>query len=346
MSNQEPQDRFPTAPSIPDEQIERDYVQLSHDLSPDRLCHFGVAVTRSWRAVQIAPQVANAETPEVSAALLRRTEAPEAEMELRVFHMPVEVHPADFLELWQRGNGHEPEAGRRLPSPLGEVGDSLSITRPEGSPPVAHRCLCVRDGALYFILECRVLDGDYAELADEFLLALQNFQLRNPTGLRFAEPVEEHAFEQPLAGQFLAPASWERQDDPSAPEDVTSFSLVNRPGDRLRGQLTFSMVPAEYEDSHQRLLDNYLEQLAANGAELDARDLQQDAAPEGVQAAWSGLLYGTWQDQAMEVRCVVLRHEEAWLLVAVAGPARGGDAEASMINTRALDLALETLTLG
>lgn len=338
------EDLFPTSVTIPTEELERDFVRLQHGLAPDPRCHFSLALSRAWKTPETELTAPSEDVPEARVGLLYRAEAPQAECEVRVQSLDRELHPADFLQCWLEEHGHEVDAFRAVPSDFGLVGDSASSAEVAGHP-VMFRTLCLKDGCRYFVVSLRCGQPDYPALAQELFMALQSFELTNPTGQMYAEPMEVYPFKRPLAGAFAFPAAWEHRADLDAPDEMSAMTMRHMAGDELIGQFTFAAVPQAYEADHRGLLGAYLEQVTGDGIDLESGEVQPVVPPhEAFDACWSGVLPAVRGQEKLELRCTILHVTNvAWLLAAMIGPAREADALVQMANRRAHDIAVETL---
>lgn len=346
------QNTFPTQLSNQEAETEHNYIQLSHTLVSNPLYHFSIVITKEWKVVQIETTTPSDKTAMGFIGLLRRVAHPRAEIEVNAFLIPREIHPSDWLRFWLENNGYQIETGRNIPSTYGMVGDYLS-TRVINGEQYIYRSLAIKDGNRMFLLTCRVLQKDYSVLAEEFLMAIKTFQLLNPTQERFAEPVKIFHVEKPLTAQFLFPASWVYREDSTSPLNGTSFFLLNTLNNKVViGHFTLVMIPHEYEEDYRGIFQNYLEQIKSNGIKVEIKNLEPlFDVNENLQGVWEGTLSASKDNEALEMRCGVIEHQQAWVLFALIGPIPSKSGYGSpltareiwMVNRRAYDIAWESL---
>ena len=334
---------FPVEPRRSKNQIEHDFGLLKSRNAKDPSLHFRIAATKKWQMVDVPAQSLNPEMPLVSLGLFRRMNEPPAEAEVIAALLPREIDPANWLAIYLKNHGFKLLQMRRLPSPTGEVGDVLAEVEVDSKTYVA-RSLAIKDGARVFAVVCQVESDGYEQVAEEFLMAVSKFNLLNPSRQRYAEPMKVEEISAPVSCQFLFPESWLKKEDSTPPPGGASFSFINVRQDKWAGQFTFAAVRHTDEENYQGLLANYLEQLDENDIEVEAGDLTAANAPD-FMGMWSGTLRAVNDDEEpLEIRCVILKHQQAWFLFAMIGPAWEQDAEAQSINYRAFRLSLETFS--
>ena len=335
---------FPTTLDLTPEQIEREYVNIEHSLAKDKTCHFKLTASHDWKVVDIDSHPPTPQLPLGTIGLLRRVNPPEAEIEVIAADIPRELHPADWIEQHLRNFGQQLETMRRIPSAFGDVGDLLTTFR-VGETNFVARSFALKDGSRIYALNCRVAHHDYQQIAQEFLMAMQSFELVSPTGEVFSEPMAKYPISAPIKGEFLFPASWTFQADPDLPPGGTSFSLLNLRQNELVGQFTYAAIEHDQERDHLGLIENYLEQLRHNEISIQTDDSSETKVLPGKMPRWDTVVYGRRHDVAIEVRATVVEDSNAWMFFATVGPTKEADAEAHAINCRAFQLALDSFQL-
>jgi hypothetical protein len=332
---------FPEKTNRTKEELDKSYLRVFHALSPSSLCHFSLSLTSSWKAIDISAETPTPERRLATIGLLRRVSQPEAEIEIIAAAIPREIDPADWLELHLTQNRHQIIKSRRWSSRSGQVGDCLSTIDHEGSVYVT-RSSAVKDDGRVFMVHCRVRWDGYTVVAEEFLMAILTFELTSPTGENYAEILTPYQTTAPIHCSIQFPASWVFKEDRVPPPGGTSFSLLNLRGQEWHGQFTFAAIPRELEDNYRGLLLNYFGELKRNGIRILEDQVGEEKCPEPFERMWAGILAGQ-RNAPMEIRCIILQHKRAWLLLALVGPAREAYPDAQMINSRAFRVALETL---
>lgn len=322
------------------EHIEANYTRYAFRPEIDQRLHFFLAISKAWKLIRLEAREPTNAQPVQEIGLARRVSQPIAEIGVYAAALAREVHPSDWQSIWLQANGYQVVTGRTLPSRYGSVGDVLALRDVEGVKYI-YRSFATKDGDRLFLLLARCALRDYSVVEEEFLVAVQSFNLVHPTGQRFAEAMREYAIQLPSKGEFLFPASWEYRPDSIAIPGGVSFSALNRKEDDVVGHFTFAAVPYGLELSHQGLADNYLSQLAQNHVEVAARPLHDTQAP-GIKA---GVMKADKGGQPLQVRCAVAKHEAGWLLFGLVGPSADRSPEIEAVNRRAWEMALESFQL-
>lgn len=336
---------FPTSIISSKDKIERDFLLLNNTKATDKSLHFKIGMSKKWKMADIQIQELSEENPLVTLALFRRVENPVAEIEVIAAQIPCEIDPANWLVIHLKNHGFKLLQMQRLPSPTGDVGDILAEVETDSGTFVA-RALAIKDGSRVFSVVCQAQDNNYEEVAEEFYMAISKFNLLNPTGQKYAEPMKPYQIKLPINCKFLFPEVWVEKKDSSPPPFGSAFSLVSFLKGNWMGQFTFASIRRQDEVSYEGLYSNYLEQLEENDIEVEPIALNPSATGAGFDGMWSGILSAvTDEDEPLEVRCCILAHSSAWLLFAIAGPDWELSPEAQSINYRAFQIALETLSL-
>ena len=320
------------------DQLLEDYQIIEHDLAEDSGNHFRIAIGHGWKIVDIeqGPHESGLE----SVALLRRVESPLAEIEVLAAPISREVEPADWLDVFLLQREYQVVQQRRIAAPGGDNGDFLCTREIQGTK-FAYRAMAIKDGDRIMAVQCRVAESDYATVDEEFLMALQTFCLLHPSDKPYAEPLATYPLPQPVPAAFQFPASWGMTID-DAPGGSTAFTLQNQREDAVVGQMTVLSIPRSYEESHQALLEGYLEELRKGGVEISSVDFAEKDAPSTGAKVRQGTISGTRSDVPIIVYVATFEHPDAWTLLAMLSPSRDADIEAHSLNRRAFRLCMES----
>jgi len=335
---------FITKINQPKQTIEKLYTLVRHTLANDNQYHFVLAINKNWKVVDIAIKIPDKEKPIGKIALFKRIEEYPAEIEINSFILSREINPSDWLNCWLSNNSYSYYDGRIIPSSYGTIGDYLA-TRQIDNETYVYRFISIKDANRLFLLTCRVNEQFYEFVSEEFLMAIQTFQLINPQQIRFSEEMKAYPAQKPVPAQFIFPSSWAVQSDKHSPVKGVSFNLLNFKNQDVMGFFSFISIPNDYEKNYTGLLDNYLTQLQNNQITIQT-DYQLSEADnqfsERVKKIWQGKLNGHTQKGVLDIYCRIIEHENAWILIAMLGPDKKTNVEAEMINRRAYTIALET----
>lgn len=335
---------FPIKLIRSNEQIEKEFLLVNHTIAEDPTLHFTIALSKQWKMMDISIETLNDDNPLVTLALFRRTGSPEAEIEVTAAKIPREVDPANWLALHLKNHYFKILQMRRLPSPTGDVGDTLSELTYKSRTSVA-RSLAIKDDSRVFAVHGQVEAHGYEKVAEEFYIAISKFNLLNRSNQKFAEPMKPYIINAPIKGEFLFPKSWAEQPDSDPPPKGTSFSLINLRNDNWAGQFTFAAIRRRDEPNYKDLFSNYLGQLNKNGIEVELSDLEPMTDVAGFKKGWAGVLSASNDNESLEIRCCILEHSDTLLMFAMIGPDWESDAEAQSVNFRAFRISLETLSI-
>ena len=335
---------FPAAVQLSRGEVERNYSRVASVSTPDPGYRFSIALNKSWQQVTTPFSVPTAENPISNFGRFCRVASPFAEIEVMMVFSPREVEPADWVELYlQRAEYHILDV-RRIATSSGEVGDILARNDLKQESFVS-RTLGAKVGSHIFVVQCRVAENAYSEVAQEFLIALQTFQVTTTSRDLYAEPMAACRVLAPVKGQLLFPMSWIRKDDANPPPGGQSFSFANPRGNDTVGLFTFAAIPRSAESTYAGLLFNYLDQLRRNGIKIENQLLTNQPGQDSILRTWQGTLFGFLRESDAEVCVSIVEHKSGWFLLASAGPTREVDPDVYIVNRRAYRLALQTFTL-
>jgi hypothetical protein len=345
----------PVAINIPKETLQQDHLNVLVDRSPYQAWHFKLNLHRSTRIApggDVAPSVAE---PFQTLALFQRPD-PLADFEIFGLHIPVEINPADWLDLWVQQHNLKVVSSKPLPTPRGVLGDCVCTWEtPEG--PFAGRLVTLRWGHRLFLLTLRTPRPLYPAIADDFFMAVASF---NPV------QVDENALNgelhrlvkipSPLAASATLPASYTVQTDLSDPR-VSAFgaeqqAVAAMPNDPAFGKLNFLLAEASLADHPGKAAAMYIKPLLANPITLGGDEFVEEQAPPAPFAqSWLMVSPATLSPPdaepiPCELRCRVLTQEKAWFVAGVLGPARHAGPMAWMRNKRALEIVTSSVSLG
>lgn len=342
----------PTTPGIPLERLRADYINVTVDRSPDPRWRFKLNLHRSTR---IAPGGDVRPDPFQSLALFQRPE-PIADLEVFGLDLPVEVDPADWLDLWIERHGLTPVSSKPVPTDAGVFGDVVCRwSTPEGE--FAGRFATLRFANRLFLLAMRGPRDSYVALADDFFTALSSFTpLEGDSSGAAPEPRTTVAFDGPVRATVTVPASYTMELSLAEPGQISAFTgdqqaLASMPDDPSFGKLTFLLADLSLADHPGKAAGLYLGPLLQNPVTLHGDEfVELDAAPAPFLQAWQIVADATLTPPGAdpvrcELRCMILAHERVWFVAGVLGPARHEAPIAWARNKRALDIVTSSVTI-
>jgi hypothetical protein len=340
--------------NIPKDQLDRDYLNVLIDRSPDPAWHFKLNLHRATRIApdgKVAPTVAE---PFQTLALFQRPE-PLADLEIFGLHLPVEINTADWLDLWLAKHNMVAVSSKPLSTTRGLLGDCVCIWEtPQG--PFAGRFAALRWGGRIFLLTLRTPRNNYSAIADDFFVAAASFAPEQVDGrLLNGEVHQQVVIAAPVAATITLPASYKIEMD-IADSRVSAYggdqqAVADLPDDPAFGKINFLLAEASLADHPAKAAAIYLNPLMKNPITLGGDEFIEEAAPAPFDQSWMMVTPATFNPPdappiACELRCRVMTHPKAWFVAGVLGPARHAAPIAWMRNKRALELITNSVELG
>ncbi|HEY7117627.1 MAG TPA: hypothetical protein VH475_13645 [Tepidisphaeraceae bacterium] len=336
----------PVSLNLSHETLEREYVNVTFDRIADPRWHFRLNLHRDTRVATSEPTPPTAEQPFQSLALFQRRQ-PVADLEIFGLHLPAEIDPGDWLDLWLEQHQLKTVSSKPTLTPSGLLGDCVCTwDTPQG--PFAGRFSALRWSDRIFLLSLRTPRESYAAIADDYFAALGSFRPLEPEPDRPAEPLQSASITTPVAATVTLPASYTLQLNFSEPQ-ITAFTADQQaipamPDDPAFGKLTLLLADHALADHPSKAAGLYLAPLLDNPITLHGDEFEQlDSAPPPFGQAWRLTASATFsppdgQPVACELRCLVLWHDNAWFVAGVLGPTRHAAPIAWMRNKRALEI--------
>jgi hypothetical protein len=339
------------------EDIARDFVTIAIDRCPDPRWHFKTAVHRASRLGPQGDVVPSPQHPFQTLALFNRQE-PLCDIEVFGFLIPREFHPADWLDYYLQNQGLTVESKKPIPmSPQsGTCGDCVCTWDVPDQGPFAGRYVALKWDNRLFLLALRAPRDLYPQVAEDFFLAMANFQPADTTSpTPFAQPMIQVAGTAPIAWQTQLPNSWTVRPD-ATDDKVSSFQaqcspLANTPDQNPFGHLSFAMADRALATNPKDAAQKFIEAAAEMGATFENIWFAEQPTPGGFKSAHLMTTPGqlTLQPDNRQVEvdfaCRILEHEKAWFTAGLTSPRRTTAPVAWMHNKRSLDLLTQLLEL-
>lgn len=339
--------------NIPKELLDRDYLSVLIDRSPDPAWHFKLNLHRETRIApdgKVAPTVAE---PFQTLALFQRPD-PLADLEIFGLHLPAEIDTADWLTLWLQRHKMNVATSRPLATTRGMFGDCVCTwDTPQG--PFAGRFAALRWGSRVFMLALRTPRHIYPAIADDFFLAAASFAPEQVDGNALnGEAHQQISIAAPLAATITLPASYTIAQDISDAR-VSAYGgdqqvIPGLPDDPAFGKLNFLIADVSLADHPGKAAGLYITPLMKNPITLGGDEFNEEPAPAPFDQSWLMVTPATFSPPdappiICELRCRVMAHSKAWFIAGVLGPARHTAPIAWMRNKRALELLTTSVVL-
>jgi hypothetical protein len=275
--------------NIPKETLDRDYLSVLIDRSPDPAWHFKLNLHRDTRIApdgHVAPTVAQ---PFQTLALFQRPD-PLADLEIFGLHLPAEIDTADWLALWLQRHKMNVVSSRPLSTPRGIFGDSVCTwDTPDG--PFAGRFAVLRWGSRVFMLALRSPRHLYSAIADDYFTAAASITpVQVDAAALNGEPHQQIAITAPLAATITLPASYKLDMDISDAR-VTAYGgdqqlIAGLPDDPAFGKINCLLADVSLADHPAKAAGLYLNPLMKNPITLGGDEFIEEPAPAPFDQSW------------------------------------------------------------
>jgi hypothetical protein len=340
--------------NIPKDVLERDYLNVLIDRSPDPAWHFKLNLHKATRIAPDGKATPTVAEPFQTLALFQRPD-PLADLEIFGLYLPIEVDTADWLELWLARHKMVVASSKPVSTPRGMFGDCVCTwDTPEG--PFAGRFAALRWGGRVFLISLRTPRALYPAIADDFFQAAASFAPEQvDPRLLDGEAHQKVAIATPMAATVTLPASYSIAMDFSDAR-ISAYggdqqAVAALPDDPVFGKLNFLLAEASMADHPAKAAALYLDALLKNPITLGGDEFVEEFAPSPFEQSWKMVTAATLNPPgaeavACELRCRVMSHPKGWFVAGVLGPARHAAPIAWMRNKRAVELVTTTVVLG
>lgn len=333
-------------PVSPKEAIEGAYLDVTVREGIFAMGAFQIALPKLWD-FETSPREPSAEDPMFPLATFTpgTPEALGASHDARVVvhvsFLPRVINGSDWLRGYLSGGGFAVHALRELPTQNGLMGDAVSLA-PDGR---LHRMVTMKDGDLLYLVDGSLDPKGMPEepaLQEIALMAAIRFKLLEPSGLRFAEAMEEFY----LAGQlgqvgFMAPGTWEAVRPGDVPPQGDAIQLKLMIGEAVAGTMVAALggVASDAITLEEALIGK----LAVQGITLgDAEPILEATRGELAFAAW--LRRGQANGLSSVLLCLRAVYEDMPVSITVLTPSAEAQFESWAVNRRVFEIVLETIS--
>lgn len=251
---------FPTKMPYSSAQISQLFGIVYDRNDPDPALHYQVMMPKTWAQVTLPPrQRVSPQHPVQQQCLLKSTQGPLAEIKVTLVYVPEEVAPDDWLTNQLAVRGEKVLQAQSYPQAGGRQPDVLTISTTPG-PERISRWVVLKDGAPatggahFFVLQASTLATNYAaELADVFLMAVNNFDILHSTHWDYAEQLRTLVRVVPTKVATVFPLSWQQRENPRSDEHFYQVKLTKDLDGRRIGQVNLMLTAGQSEAEMRRL---------------------------------------------------------------------------------------------
>lgn len=259
--------------------------------------------------------------------------------------LPRVMNGSDWLHRWAETQGYVSHAFRELPTKNGIMGDAV-VTAPATNR--LHRLVTMKDGDLIYLVDGSVdpkgapHDPALQEIA---LMAAMRFKLLAPSGVRYAEPMEERFVTSALAQTaFFLPQSWTPQPAGDAPENGASAMFTTQVDGSPTGSLVVALGPSDI--SPEDLEETLVAKLSNQGFTFGDAVLSLDLDRKGYRHSVLRRESDAGSDTATTLLCLRGTHHNLPLSICLLTPSPATAFEAWAVNRRVFEIILESHALG
>lgn len=249
-----------------------------------------------------------------------------------------EIHPADWLEAWLESQQYQTLNSRTVPTKYGDLGDFLAQKDGE-----IFRLFVIKDGNRIFLLKAKASIETYKQYEEGFLLAIQSFQLLNPSKEIYAELFKPYTTKKPYKITLRYPASWKYR----AEEDgsgIFSFSLINQKDKVTLGQINTVLAPASLNIKPIDMLQTWIDKMKANNilAENTINHIKTKKIKHGKIITWKSKAIR--DNVSIELNNSIIEHNKSLLMFSLISPSKTRNHNAWAVNQRTYEILVNTVT--
>lgn len=317
--------------------IERDYVRQNFP-SEHPPFSFSILMPRDWLWFEKEgrPTEPNGK-PQLLIAYGDKSD--QSLVEILGFQIQREMAPADWLQEWMRINGYEVQASRVVPAATGRNLDVKASKKVNGRS-VTFRIRTFKDGDYIYILHCFSDADRYRQVEDTFLVAAESFNLTNPTGRHYAEPVQDLPLNKVFDVGFKMPTSWTAKPDTGVDPDCQSWSIFNNLDGKAIGVVNVYAAPRHrFQDaaSVAAMSTRWLNGMGVDYAGAPLKDVDSGMARISVAVTDQKV---TINGSPGVIRQTVVGTQRGWVVFTLASKTLDPDPYLiAVINRRAHDIA-------
>jgi len=306
---------------------------------------FELVIPSTWRAVRV-PCDPPTGPRAVRMALFVRGVGEGAALEVRCCSLGREVDPLDQMAAHLARNGATVLKRQPRYTAAGTVG-TLRVERRTTDDTLVTIARVIKDAELLYFVYAHTTLADFSALEGELDAMVASVRLPNAKRGR-AEPWRHAGGRFPADHLFFYPESFKIEREPDASPVVATYVLQHTSLTEQAGRIAFVAIarPRDSEDPspHAAWLRRSFGRV---GVELGAVVLERERGTGPVDLpTWRARSEGHVRGTPAETELLVVRHEDAFILVARAVPA-GREFEAGWLaNRRAFAIVCEGMRIG
>jgi hypothetical protein len=310
---------YPIDTELSDEEINKRYNYVLHNLSPNPIYHFRISIPKDWDIMKdnyVKPGELSTKILS-SAGLFKKTMPHPAEIEIGIILLSRDISPGDWLEVFIKNMGWTILKIRSFNTAYGRFCDILyRLPDKKRRDFLIARSVAVKDGERLFVVICRCREKDYPLFADDFYMAISSFEIVNSTHKHCAEEVSEYEIKEPLRLRLRYFSSWKKDVDTFLDREVFTINFKNFIDNLSWGQITFSVIRRSAKPDMHSVAKMILEMYGDEGINIRLMDERNIASEQNLQG-----MFWTYEakkgDFLGEIKLVILSHPKAWIVISL-----------------------------
>jgi hypothetical protein len=331
---------------MPPQVIQLNFVRVRHE-NPDPLWTIEIVLNKANRVAPLPKETPQPGGPLVTLGLFNRPE-PACDTEVYGAHLPYDLDPADWLDLWVERRPFTVLARKHVPAISGVVGDLVVMWESDGNSWMG-RLFALKSGPRMVVVWFRTAAASYASLAEEMFVTMSNLKFADESPGTLAEPIRWIGAEWPRRWRTAIPVSWEIKEGPANEQAATFQAGLMLPleegGHVMASKLTHAIVAAKYSRSVQEIFEQFRRPITDEGGVIGNIVPVAEDVPQGCLAAWRGQTDAVINGTVADIHCRVRQYRDVWVASLMMMPPRKRASEVWMRSKRLMDIAIETTEL-
>ena len=316
--------------------IEKSYLHYNLKKGYESTYQFTLMLPKTWKVVPEVAQYPTGKNLKLLAKMVDSQNIQGANITVWSALLTHEIHPADWLESWLKGQKYQVLNSRRIPADYGYVGDFLA--QKEG---YIFRLLALKDGNRLFLLKAKTNIKTYKQYEESFLLAIQSFQLLNPNKEIYAELFKQYATKKPYKIALRYPTSWKYRAEEDDLE-ILSFTLINQKDKVMLGHINTVLAPASLNIKPIDMLQTWIDKMKANNiiAENTIDHAKTKKLKQGKITTWKSKAIR--DNASIELNNSIIEHDKGLLMFGLISPSKARNHKTWAANQRAYEILINT----
>jgi hypothetical protein len=336
----------PIALTTPTEVINAAFIR-SREENTDPLWSFEIGVNKESRRAPLPKTAPQADGALTSLALYNLAEPP-CDTEVYGAHLPHDIDPAEWLELWVEQRPMTVLARRHTPTISGIVGDLVVMWETDGKTWMG-RMFALKSGPRMLVVWCRTAAPDYPHVAESMLVNFSTLRFLDDSTGPLAEIIRWVESDWPRPWRTAIPTSWEIKQGPANEKSATfqAALMIPQPGGEpaIAGKLTQALISPSQAARVDDVIEAFRRPLTDAGAVVGNMMPIAERKPAAALGAWHAHSDGQINGLVADVRCRVRQYPDLWVAGMMVSLPRKQAPDVWMRCKRLLDIAIDTTEL-